>query len=445
MTYCYEYNSPPDNGRVCCNNSIDSKLQAIGDYLNLTGECGDMMRPLLCTHCDPWQANLFGVAQNLSSPLIPFGKMCINWCYEFYAACSQVQFNWANNINMFGGTHQFLSEDWSTSDQFCSIFATDAAECFIGVPFESDQQSQGNQPICLEYWTESDWSAIPTCIQDPHDGTDRMFVVLKGGQIMVHNRSTGQIIGEFLSVPNVFDNEEAGFTNLAFHPNYSQNGRFFIHYSCILGAPGCNVLCNTTEGCGSGLVPACSDSGWCNADHISVVAEYRVDPSNINQADPNEVRRIMTLVQPYRIHNMGTMVFGKDGLLYITWGDGGDFYDPNNRAQNTSTLLGKVIRIDVDSPSDPGKNYHVPSSNPFFNNSAYLPEIWALGLRNPWRCSFDAADFEKGLFCGDVGQIRWRNLISLLPEIIMGGGCGKEIKVSLNIIQIMTLKDIHFQ
>lgn len=236
-----------------------------------------------------------------------------------------------------------------------------------------------NLSLSLSLTFTSSWSPAPTCIQDPYDGTDRMFVSMKNGSILVYTRSTGQLIGTFLEIPNVLDDQEAGLTNLAFHPQFASNKRFFVHYSCILGSPGCEIPCGA---CGTGFDPECGSNNQCIADHVSVVAEYTVS-QDANVANPQEVKRIMTVPQPYRIHNQGSLLFGPDGYLYMTWGDGGNYFDPHNRGQNTTTFLGKAIRIDVDSSPDYGKNYSVPTSNPFYNDPSYWPEIWSIGLRNP--------------------------------------------------------------
>lgn len=291
-------------------------------------------------------------------------------------------------------------------------------------------------PVCLEWYTSASWSPVPTSIQDPRDGTDRLFIVYQDGNIHVHRRSTGEFIGTFLTVPNVLQDGEAGLTALAFHPNYSvcihvllsfylfvcvslrisvmitlffffiqTNGRFFIHYSCILGAPGCDITCIDGKWCGTGFADACIN-GTCKADHISVIVEYRVSTANPNVAEPTESRRIMTLAQPFRIHNLGALLFGPGGYMYIGFGDGGNFNDPLGRGQSLNTLLGKVLRIDVDGDPDPYLNYRIPRDNPFYgvSNDDVWNEIWAIGFRNPWSCSFDPERPNKGLFCADVGQ-----------------------------------------
>jgi glucose/arabinose dehydrogenase len=158
---------------------------------------------------------------------------------------------------------------------------------------------------------------------------------------------------------------EQGLLGLAFHPDYEKNGIFFINYS--------------------------------NTQGDSVVARYRVMPDNPDRADPASGVILLTVDDPFEDHNGGDLVFGPDGYLYIGFGDGGRPAEPNYNSQDPQKYLGKMLRIDVNADT-----YTIPPDNPFVNDPDYLPEIWALGLRNPWRYSFDP---ETGdLYIGDVGQ-----------------------------------------
>ena len=143
-------------------------------------------------------------------------------------------------------------------------------------------------------------------------------------------------------------------------------------------------------------------------------SEYAASSSNPNQADASSERVLLVVDQPFDNHNGGQLAFGPDGFLYIGLGDGGNEGDPRGNGQNLQTLLGKILRIDVDSPFAAGKQYAVPADNPFAP-PAGLPEIWAYGLRNPWRFSFDNAT--GTLFAGDVGQDRFEEV-----DIITSGG-----------------------
>jgi glucose/arabinose dehydrogenase len=183
---------------------------------------------------------------------------------------------------------------------------------------------------------------------------------------------------------------------LAFHPNYETNGRFFVFYTA--------KVTSSTIGVGD-----------------NVLAEYRASPPGSNQAIATPTRVLFSLSDPYTNHNGGNLGFGPDGFLYVGTGDGGNAGDPQNRAQNPQSLFGKMLRLDVDNiPS--GKTYGIPPTNPFVGQSGALPEIWALGLRNPWRWSFDrgssTTDPNRGaLFIGDVGQSAWEEIDRAPPGV----------------------------
>lgn len=200
-----------------------------------------------------------------------------------------------------------------------------------------------------------------------HAEDDRLFVVEQQGTIrvvyadgVVDNTPFLNIIDRTNSIAN-----EQGLLGLAFHPNYAENGRLFVNYT--------------------------------HADGSTVVSEFQVtaDP---NRADPTSERQIIKIAQPYQNHNGGMIEFGPDGYLYIGMGDGGSQNDPENRAQNLESLLGKILRIDIDN----GEPYGIPADNPFVNNPAARNEIWSVGWRNPWRFSFDTATGD--MFIADVGQ-----------------------------------------
>lgn len=205
-------------------------------------------------------------------------------------------------------------------------------------------------------------------ITHPDDGTGRLFLVQQNGQIRILS-SNGQLLGRpFLSVPGLISCcGERGLLGLSFHPDYKTNGLFYVYYTDKNG----NI----------------------------VVARYRVSTTSRNTANPRSALKILTIPHPnFSNHNGGQLQFGPDGYLYIGTGDGGSGGDPPNNAQNRQVLLGKLLRIDVDS----GTPYRIPPDNPFVGDSSSRQEIWATGLRNPWRFSFDRLNGD--LFIGDVGQ-----------------------------------------
>jgi glucose/arabinose dehydrogenase len=196
-------------------------------------------------------------------------------------------------------------------------------------------------------------------------GDPRLFIVEKGGRVLIVR--DGEVRERpFLDVqPLVSRGSEQGLLSMAFHPDYASNGRFFVSYT--------------------------------NLEGDSRVVEYRVsgDP---DVADPSPVRAILAVEQPFSNHNGGLITFGPDRMLYVGLGDGGSGGDPEENGQDLGTLLGKILRLDVDGAPP----YEVPPDNPFVGQGGARGEIWAYGLRNPWRFSFDRDT--RDVFVADVGQ-----------------------------------------
>lgn len=201
-----------------------------------------------------------------------------------------------------------------------------------------------------------------------HAGDDRLFVVERGGAIKIIQPGGSVLSTPFLSLTNstIVSGGERGLLGLAFHPNYTQNRLFFVNY--------------TRAG-----------------DGATVIARYQTFENQPNLADPNSAVVLLTIPQPFTNHNGGSIVFGPDGYLYIGMGDGGSANDPQNHGQNMNSLLGKMLRIDVNQ----GATYGIPPDNPYVGQS--IPnEIWAAGLRNPWKFSFNRLNGD--LWIADVGQ-----------------------------------------
>lgn len=239
----------------------------------------------------------------------------------------------------------------------------------------------------------------PTVFTSANDGTGRLFVVTQQGKISIlptdQNASEAK---EFLDISDrvVYkekENEE-GFLGLAFHPKFKENGQFFVYYT------------STIE------------------PQLSMISRFRVSKDDPNKADPKSEEEILRVKQPYWNHNGGTIVFGPDGFLYIALGDGGSANDPDKNGQKLSTLLGKILRIDIDH-KDEGKGYAVPKDNPFVGKGDAKPEIWAYGLRNPWCISFDK---DGTLWCADVGQDIWEEI----DIITKGGNYGWSLREGLH-------------
>jgi glucose/arabinose dehydrogenase len=234
------------------------------------------------------------------------------------------------------------------------------------------------QPVAAASLT---WTLVQNGFSRPvfltNAGDDRLFVVDEDGLIKIVHTDDGNSVSTFLDISGIVSQNggEQGLLGLAFHPNYASNGLFYVYYTPTDGAH-------------------------------EVLAEYKVS-SDPDVADANSARILLTMNDPYANHNGGWMAF-KGSYLYLSLGDGGSGGDPENRAQNTNSWWGKILRIDPLDPDGNGaKKYSVPSSNPFVGRAG-KDEIWSYGLRNPWRCSFD--DLTAQLWCGDVGQYTYEEI-----------------------------------
>lgn len=222
------------------------------------------------------------------------------------------------------------------------------------------------------------------------DGTNRVFIASQLGKIYVmpndQNVAKAKVFLDLTDrvIYKQHENEE-GLLGMAFHPDYEKNGQLIVYY--------------TTK----------------SAPHTSVISRFHVSDNNPNQASRDSEEEILRIKQPFWNHNGGTVVFGPDGFLYIGLGDGGKANDPENNGQNLQTLLGSILRIDVDRKGE-NRNYGIPEDNPFVGyEDRARPEIWAYGLRNVWRIAFDRDT--NLLWAGDVGQNIWEEI-----NIIHRGG-----------------------
>ncbi len=230
--------------------------------------------------------------------------------------------------------------------------------------------------------------ASPVHVTHAGDGSGRIFVVEQAGRIRILDNGVVLPV-PFLDLaslipPRLIAGGEQGLLSVAFPPGFAAKQYFYVNYT---RAP----------------------------DGATVVARYRVSAGDANAADPASEEVILTIPQPFANHNGGQLAFGPDNNLYIGMGDGGSGGDPLNNGQSPGTLLGKLLRIDVESGVQP---YKVPPDNPFLLSASFLPEIWALGLRNPWRFSFDRGTGD--LYIGDVGQANFEE-IDFQPAVSPGG------------------------
>ena len=244
------------------------------------------------------------------------------------------------------------------------------------------------QPVSPQFpeQVQARWELITGGLNNPiglanaRDGSERLFVIEQAGRIRVlENREL--LDNVFLDIrEKISCCGERGLLGLAFHPQYAVNGYFYVNYTDL------------------------------NGD--TVISRFEVSEDRA-KADPASELQLLIIEQPFGNHNGGGMAFGPDGYLYLALGDGGSGGDPMGNAQNTNSFLGKLLRIDVNQPA----GYSVPSDNPFTDGGG-APEVWAFGLRNPWRFSFDRLTGD--LYIGDVGQGSWEE-IDYLPAGHPGG------------------------
>lgn len=223
--------------------------------------------------------------------------------------------------------------------------------------------------------------AQPLAIAHAGDGSGRLFITLQDGQVVIFD-GTRILPRPFLDIrERVASGGERGLLSVAFHPDFPRNRQFFVNYT--------------------------------NLEGNTVVSRFRAARRSPNVALARGERVVLTVAQPYANHNGGQLQFGPDGMLYVGMGDGGSGGDPENRAQDGGSLLGKLLRLDVNQSP-----YAIPADNPFLNRPGVRPEIWAVGLRNPWRFSFDRATGD--LYIADVGQNLWEE-INFQPAVGPGG------------------------
>ena len=263
------------------------------------------------------------------------------------------------------------------------ITAMVAVACASERPQTRPRRGVGPGQISITLEVVVDGLERPVAVGNANDYSGRLFIVEQPGRIRIL-RGGALLPTPFLDIRDRVGNSanEQGLLGLAFHPDYVNNGRFFVNYTDLAGD--------------------------------TVVAEYTRSTNDPDLAHPSSEAIIMTIAQPYPNHNGGDIAFGPDGFLWIATGDGGRGGDPNGNGQNLRTLLGKLLRIDIDN----GSTYAIPSNNPFVGDPEARNEIWAYGLRNPWRISFDRDTGD--LYIGDVGQNQFEE-VNFEPRTDAGG------------------------
>jgi len=242
-----------------------------------------------------------------------------------------------------------------------------------------------SQPL-VSFETVVSGLSNPVDAEEVNDSSHRLFIVEKGGDIRIWN-GTSLLPTPFLNVASLISSDnEHGLLSLAFHPNYINNGYFFIYYT----------------------------------DKTGKVTIARYSRSTADIADSSSGVILMSIPKTFTNHNGGNLVFGPDGYLYFGTGDGGSAGDPYNNSQNDTSLLGKMLRIDVNNPNPP--YYSIPAANPFAGSTTVKPEIIAKGLRNPWRWSFDKQTGD--MWIADVGQDAWEEVDVVKADSILNKNYG---------------------
>ena len=273
------------------------------------------------------------------------------------------------------------------ADRGTATGPTDPSPTVNGSPPAPDPTSAApDGPVGVSLRPVADGLEAPVAVAHVVDGSGRLYVVEQAGRIRLLEPDGSLRTDPYLDISErVGSGGERGLLGLAFHPEFPQDDRLFVNYT--------------------------------ETDGDTVISSFRGDAEG---AAPGSEEALIRVDQPFPNHNGGQVAFGPDGFLYLGLGDGGGGGDPFGNGQRTDTLLGKILRIDVDARTG-GRPYAIPRDNPFAGGDGGRPEIWATGLRNPWRFSFDR---ETGdLFVGDVGQEQWEE-VDVLPA---GTGAGANL------------------
>ncbi|WOG95186.1 hypothetical protein DCAR_0414492 [Daucus carota subsp. sativus] len=427
----------PYNGSLCCTSAQDLSLQKQFAAMNISHtECASLVKSVLCARCDKFSADLYTVQS--TSRQVPL--LC-NTTTGSNSFCSQV-WNTCQNVSIINSpfvatsllsqpgtpvnSSSKLTDTWKSKNDFCSAFggiSPDDSVCLDGGPVILADKKPPSPPsgMCLE---KIDNGSFLNMAAHP-DGSNRAFYANQQGKIFlatIPKQGSGEEMKLDESTPfldltdEVYFSTEFGMMGMAFHPNFAQNARFFASFNCDKSKwNGCSgrCACNSDVDCDPSKIG--TDNGAQPCQYQTVIAEYTANDTNSQpstEARPIEVRRILTMGLPFTGHHGGQILIGPtDGHLYFMIGDGGGVGDPYNFAQNKKSLLGKIMRLDINTNPSPAEidrlglwgNYSIPKDNPYTLDKDLQPEIWAIGMRNPWRCSFDSAR-PSYFMCADIGQ-----------------------------------------
>ncbi|NXY81645.1 HIPL1 protein, partial [Alcedo cyanopectus] len=354
--------------------------------------CAGHLQDPLCQECSPYAAHLYD-AEDPSTPTRTIPGLCQDYCLQLWQRC--------RSLFRHLSADPELTALESNRAKFCRYLSLEDADyCFprlLANPNLNQNlglvtaDTEGCLQLCLR--EVANGLRNPVAMAHAGDGTHRFFVAEQLGLVWAFLPDGSRLEKPFLNISQAvltspWEGDERGFLGIAFHPQFKHNGKVYVYYSVEV-----------------------------REEERIRISEFRISAADMNVLDHGSERIILEIEEPASNHNGGQLLFGDDGYLYIFTGDGGMAGDPFGafgNAQNKSALLGKVLRIDV-ANNDRGPLYRIPPDNPFLDDPTARPEIFAYGVRNMWRCSFDRGDPHtkegKGrLFCGDVGQNKYEEI-----------------------------------
>ncbi|XP_057204678.1 HHIP-like protein 1 isoform X2 [Triplophysa rosa] len=400
LVFCKEYAK-----FGCCDldkdNQISQRFYQIMDYFDHTGfmACGKYIRSILCQECSPYAAHLYD-AEDANTPMRELPGLCGNYCNDYWLHCRYTLSLLTNNNQSYA-----IEED---RNKFCKYLELkDPEYCYPNVLMSAELNTnlgdvQADPQGCIQMCLEEVANGLrnPVAMVHANDGTHRFFVAEQLGYVWTYLANGSRIDRPFLNLTKAvltspWAGDERGFLCIALHPRFTEVKTAYVYYSVSV-----------------------------KKQEKIRISEFTLSESDVNILDHSSERTLLEVDEPASNHNGGQLQFGLDGYLYIFIGDGGRAGDPFGKfgnSQNKSTLLGKVLRIDVDN-NDSGAPYSIPPDNPFVGEKDTKPEIYAYGVRNMWRCSIDRGDSITGqgrgrMLCGDVGQNKYEEV-----DLIEKGG-----------------------
>ncbi|CAH1262972.1 HHIPL1 [Branchiostoma lanceolatum] len=401
LTFCREYG---DFG--CCTRRQDYELQRQFDDIlrrvpyHLQTACHHHIMNILCQECSPYASHLYDLETTQVKKPLP--GMCPQYCPTVFNSCKDV-------IPFITGDPTVQHAiSLSNYTQFCEVASiSDMDYCYPNLLANEKLSGDIQEAVegtggegCLCFQEIANGLKNPTVLVHAGDGTHRIFIGEQLGKVYVYLPDGSRVDTPFLDLTETVltssrRGDERGFLGMAFHPGFKENKRLFVYYSV----------------------------GTKQKQKIRI-SEFKVASYDDNQVDQDSEKVILEVDEPAANHNGGQLLFGVDGFMYAFIGDGGKGGDPfgeKGNALNMTTLLGKIIRIDVNHPDD-SVPYGVPWDNPFVGQRNIKPEIYAYGTRNMWRCSVDRGDPVTGedrgrIICADVGQGKWEEI-----DVIEKGG-----------------------